>query len=188
MVSDPTVEIEVQLNFGDIYRSLVRSNLRHYKKLLWIWGVAAAILGLLLLLALAKYLHADPSVPAPTPDWLQTLQDSAPLGFVFLFPVLLVWVLPLIAAENLSKNEIVRAGYRYTFSNAGIHQKTSVSKVDLQWKAVVDVYESPTAFLLRISKVSAHILPRRCFANEADVATVRKIFRDNVAKTYLRKT
>lgn len=188
MTSDPTVEIEVQLNFGDIYKSLVRSHIRQYKKLLWIWGVVAAILGLLLLLALVKYLHADHSVPVPTADWLQTLQDSAPLSATFLFPILLVWVLPLMAASNLSKNKIVRAGYRYTLSNAGLHQETSVSKVDLQWKAVEDVYESPTALLLRISKVSAHIIPRRCFASEADVETVRKIFHDNVAKTYLRKT
>ena len=113
------------------------------------------------------------------------LQNSRPLHLALVFPLLFVFGLPLLSAQKITTNERLKLGVRYLFSSAGLYVETSVAKADLQWRAIQQAVETKSAFLLFPSVNVAHTLPKRCFADAADVAAFRQLLLANVPKAQL---
>ena len=178
MTSNVSIVVPVKVNFSDVYRSTVLLSRRVYRKILWIWGIVAALwFGLLTL----SYLRTGPEA-----DWQQTLHGSNKLIWVLLIPVLLVCVIPVFGSTKIIRNESVKIGFNYQFSDDGINVETSLARSDVKWAAIRELIETRSAFLLLWSPTTAYIVPLRCFSSESDVLAARELFRSKVPKTKLR--
>jgi len=149
------------------------------RKVLYVYGVV-------LLITVATLLYGW-THPAPKHDWFVMLQNSRPLQWVLVLPLLFVFVLPLLSAQKLTSNERFKHGVSYVFSPAGIYVETSVAKADLQWRAILQVVETKTSFFLFPAANIAHTLPKRCLADSDDIRALRELLRTNVTKAKLAK-
>lgn len=126
--------------------------------------------------------------PNPNVEWQQILFDSEGRLWVFGLPILVVFVGPLFSARRILREDRVRKGMSYSFSDSGIHIESSVAKADLQWAAIRHVIETRTAFLLLPYKNLAYTLPKECFGSDTAIAAVRELLRTHVAKAKLKNT
>ena len=178
MSTSPIITVFVKLDYWDAYRSNVILTIRVFRKVLWGFGIA----GICLLLAWTlAYLR-----PRPEADWQQIIRNSNAVLWAFAVPILFVYIVPLLSARRIVRDERVKAGVRYQLSAEGIHVETSVARSDWQWSAIRQVVETRHGFLLFTTPIIANTLPLRCFAQEADIVDARELFRANVLKTKLR--
>ena len=180
MAEQAPIAVFVQLSFWESYRAAVLLTARAFRKVLYIFGFMGSLWILLLALTLVR--------PSPEKEWYQTMQTSRQLSWVFALPILFVFVLPLLSAAKVVADERVKKGINYAFSDSGIHVESVVAKADLQWAAIRQALETHSAFLLFPGTNVAHTLPKRCYANAADLAAMRELLRAHVPKAKLRKT
>jgi hypothetical protein len=124
--------------------------------------------------------------PRPEQDWAVIMHNASPLKWVFALPIIFVFVLPLPSAWRVLRDERLKQGVKYQFSDAGIHVESSVSKTDLSWAAIRRVSEMRSAFLVFTNPSVAFTLPKGCFESTQCVASLRELFRAHVPKTKLR--
>ena len=179
MPDQSPISLFVKLGYWDVYRLNVVLTATVFRKVLYIWGLVALMWLALSLLLLFR--------PSPDDDWAVTMQNASPLQWVLGLPVLFVFVLPLLSARRVLKDERVKQGVSYQFSDSGIHVETSVSKADLSWAAIRRVSELRSAFLVFTSPNIASMLPKRCLHSAQSVADLRELFRAHVPKTKLRR-
>jgi hypothetical protein len=179
MAEQSSVSIFVKLHFWEAYWSAVFITARMIRKVLYIYGVALLIFAAALLYG---WTH-----PAPELDWFVMLQNSTPLQWVLVLPLLFVFVLPLLSAQKLTTNERFKSGATYIISPAGINIETSVAKASLQWRAILQVVETKSSFLLFSAANIAHTLPKRCLATSDDIRALRELLRTNVANPKFAK-
>jgi len=149
-----------------------------FRKILYFWGFVT-----LLWLALSVLLLFRPS---PERDWAVVMQNAGGFKWVLGLPLLFVFVLPLLSARRVLRDDRVKRGVSYQFSDAGIHIETSVSKTDFTWAAVRRVSELRSAFLVFTNPNIAFMVPKRCLDSLQGGADLRELFRGNVPKTNLR--
>ena len=174
MSQEPPISVFVKLGYWDVYRLNVVLTATALRKVLYIWGFVA-----LLWLSLSVLLLIRPS---PGHDWAVMLQNAKPLTWAFALPVIFVFVLPLLSAQRVLRDEVVKRGVSYRFSEAGVHIETFISKADLSWAAIRRVREYRSEFLVFTNPRIAFTLPKRCFESSQGVATLREVFR-TYAKT-----
>jgi hypothetical protein len=177
MSQQPSISLFVKLDYWDVYRLNVVLTATAFRKILYIWGFAA-----LLFLAVSVLMLTRPS---STHDWAVMQQNARPLIWAFALPVIFVFVLPLLSAQRIWKEEVVKQGVAYQFSETGVHIETSISKSDLSWAAIRSVKEFPSEFLVFTSP-RTFTLPKKCFENSQGVATLRELFRTYVQRSKLR--
>jgi hypothetical protein len=180
MTEQAPIAVFVQLSYWETYRAAVVLTARVFRRVLYIFGFMGALLILLLVFSLVR--------PSPEKEWYQTIQTSRQLLWVFAIPLLFVFVLPLLTTAKVVADERVKKGISYAFSDGGIHVESAVAKADLKWEAIRQALETSSAFLLFPSANVAHTLPKRCYANAADLATMRELLRTHVPKAKIRKT
>jgi hypothetical protein len=180
MPEQAPIAVFVKLSYWESYRAAVVVTARVFRKVLCIFGFMGTLWILLLILSLVR--------PSPEKEWYQTIQTSRQLLWVFAIPLLFVFVLPLLSAAKLVADERLKKGINYAFSDSGIHVESAVAKADLQWEAIRQTIETRFAFLLFAGTNVAQILPKRCYASAAELATMREILRAHVPKAKLRKT
>jgi YcxB-like protein len=178
MSQQPPLSLFVKLGYRDVYRLNVVLTASAFRKVLYIWGFVA-----LLWLSLSVLLLVRPS---PTQDWAVMLENARPLEWAFALPIVFVFVLPLLSARRVLKDELIKRGVNYQFSEAGVHIETSISKSDLSWAAIRRVREFRSEFLVFTSPRTAFSLPKRCFESGQGVATLRELFRTYVETSNLR--
>lgn len=178
MTQEPPISLFVKLGYWDVYRLHVVLIASAFRKVLYIWGFVA-----LLFLSLSVLLFVRPS---PTKDWAVMLENARPLEWAFALPIVFVFVLPLLAARRGSKDEMIKRGVNYQFSEAGVRIETSISKSDFSWAAIRRVREFRSEFLVFTSPRTAFSLPKRCFESTQGVATLRELFRTFVETSNLR--
>jgi hypothetical protein len=178
MSQQPPISLFVKLGYWDIYRLNVVLTATAFRKILYIWGFVA-----LLWLSVSVLLLIQPS---SAHDWAVMQQNAKPLTWAFALPVIFVFVLPLLSAQRVLRDELVKRGITYQFSEAGVHIETSISKTDLSWAAIRRVREFPSEFLVFTSPRTAFTLPKKCFENSMGVATLRELFRTYTRKSNLR--
>jgi hypothetical protein len=178
MSQQPPLSLFVKLGYWDVYRLNVVLTASAFRKVLYIWGFVA-----LLWLSLSVLLLVRPS---PTRDWAVMLENARPLEWAFALPVVFVFVLPLLSAQRVLRDDLIKRGVNYQFSEAGVHIETSISKSDLSWAAIRRVREFPSEFLVFTSPRTAFALPKRCFERTQDVDSLRELFRTYVQRSKLR--
>ena len=124
--------------------------------------------------------------PSSAHDWAVMQQNTKPLTWAFALPVIFVFVLPLLSAQRVLRDELIKRGVTYQFSEAGVHIETSISKTDLSWAAIRRVREFPSEFLVFTSPRTAFTLPKKCFESCQGVAALRELFRNYAKRSNLR--
>jgi len=178
MSEQPPISLFVKLGYWDVYRLNVVLTATVFRKILYIWGFVA-----LLLLSVSVLLLIRPSSAR---DWTVMQQNAKPLTWAFALPLVFVFVLPLLSAQRVLRDELIKRGVNYQFSEAGVHIETSISKSDLSWAAIRRVREFPSEFLVFTSPRTAFALPKKCFESSQGVATLRELFRTYAKKSNLR--
>jgi hypothetical protein len=178
MSQQSPISLFVKLGYWDVYRLNVVLTATAFRKILYIWGFFA-----LLWLSVSVLLLIRPS---SAHDWAVMQQNAKPLTWAFAFPVIFVFVLPLLSVKRVLRDELVKRGVTYQFSEAGVHIETSISKTDLQWAAIRRVREFPSEFLVFTSPRTAFSLPKKCFESSQGVATLRELFRTYAKRSSLR--
>lgn len=178
MTDQTPISLFVKLTYWDVYRLNVVLTATVLRKVLYVWGLVA-----LLWLALSVLLLFR---PAHDQDWAVIMQNTSPLKWLLGLPVLFVFVVPLLSARRVLRDERVKRGVSYLFSDIGIHVETSVSKADLSWAAIQRVSESRSAFLVFTSRNIASMVPKRCLESTRGVVDLRQLFLSHVPKTKLR--
>src|SRR5258707_11853436 len=178
MSQQPPISLFVKLGYWDVYRLNVVLTASAFRKVLYIWGFVA-----LLWLSLSVLLLIRPSSAR---DWTVMQQNAKPLTWAFALPVVFVFVLPSRSAQRVLRDELIKRGVNYQFSEAGVHIETSISKSDLSWAAIRRVREFPSEFLVFTSPRTAFTLPKKCFENSQSVAALRELFRTYVERSNLR--
>jgi YcxB-like protein len=178
MTQPPPLSLFVKLGYWDVYRLNVILTASALRKVLYIWGFVALFWLSLSVLLLVR--------PSPTQDWAVMLENARPLEWAIALPFIFVFVLPLLTAQRVLGDDLVRRGVNYQFSDAGVHIETSISKSDLSWSAIRRVRESSSEFLVFTSPRNAFSLPKKCFESGQGVAILRELFRTHVEKSDLR--
>ena len=168
----------VKLGYWDVYRLNVVLTATAFRKILYIWGFVALLWLSVSMLLLIRLSSAH--------DWTVMQQNAKPLTWAFALPVIFVFVLPLLSAQRMLRDELIKRGVTYQFSEAGVHIETSISKTDLSWAAIRRVREFPSEFMVFTSPRTAFTLPKKCFESCQGVAALRELFRNYAKRSNLR--
>src|ERR1700731_2218586 len=155
MSQQPPMSLFVKLGYWDGYRLNVVLTATAFRKILYIWGFVALLWLSVSILLLIRLSSAH--------DWTVMQQNAKPLTWAFALPVIFVFVLPLFSAQRVLRDELIKRGVTYQFSEAGVHIETSISKTDLSWAAIRRVREFPSEFMVFTSPRTAFTLPKKCF-------------------------
>jgi hypothetical protein len=168
---DEPITVFVTLDYWEIYRSNVAVLFRMF-------GISLAVLALVLVVRAAIFVTA-PSQESPLND------GSFLLGCLLLVAF---GVGPLLTARRAVKDDRVRQGMTYRFSNIGVHIESAVARADFQWEAFRYAITTRSLLLLLTSRTGsgAQVLPTRCFGNEADLTAVCHLVNSKVPKAKLR--
>ena len=178
MPDQSPISVFVKLEYWEVYRSSVVLMASVFRKILYISGAVVLLWFAVSALLLFR--------PAPEQDWSVMMRDANPMKWVLGIPAVIVFVLPLLSARRLLKDERFKQGVSYQFSDAGIHVETLVSKADLAWAAVRRISETRSAFLIFTNPNVSNIVPKRSVENTQCVAALRELFRTHVSSTKLR--
>ena len=140
MLEPAVISVFVKLRYWDVYRLSVALTAMVLRKILYIW---AGLTLLFFAFAVFSLVRGSPDI-----DWLVSLQHSDPIKWALAVPVLMVFVLPLLSARRILREERIKRGVGYSFSDVGIHVETCVSKADLSWHAIQRIIETRSAFLM----------------------------------------
>lgn len=166
MPEQEPISLFVKLGHWDVYRLNVVFTATAFRKILYIWGFVALLFLSVFVLLLIR--------PSSAHDWAVMQQNARPLTWAFTLPVIFVFVLPLLSAQRVLRDELVKRGVNYQFSEAGVHIETSISKTDLSWAAIRRVREFP-------SEISGIHQSTHC------AHASQKVFREQSGRGYLTK-
>ena len=167
MSQQPPLSLFVKLDYWDVYRLNVVLTVTAFRKILYIWGFVGLLWLSVFVLLLIR--------PFSAHDWAVMQQNARPLALAFALPVIFVFVLPLLSAQRVLRDQRVKRGVSYQFSEAGVHIETSISKTDLSWAAIRRVREFPSEFF------GIHQSTHRVHASQ-------KVFREQSGCGYLTRT
>lgn len=180
MQREKNITLFVKLEFGEIYVSSVRATVRQFRIVLLIFGIMTA---LWILLLLAVVFH-----PRPGSDWYEMMRQPTAFPWLIAGACFVVFILPLLTAWKLGQDPRIRGGCHYSFSDSGMEFENSSTRAAVNWTGFFSAEESGTSFLLFTNKVAAHILPKRCFAGDSEIASLRELLRANVPKANLQSS
>ncbi len=81
------------------------------------------------------------------------------------------------------KSKIAQGPFEVAFDQNGMVSQSSVGRVELAWDAFQKLIESPRCFLLVYSKYGYVTLPKRAFADEAEIERFRTLVGERIAKS-----
>lgn len=171
------ISVFVKLQFWDIYRLNAVLTAIVLRKLLYIWGFMAFLWSALMTFIILR--------PEPHRDWFVIMQDAGPVRWVLAFPLLFIFVLPLLTARRVSRQLVVKEGIHYEFLETGVRVETSVSKSEFSWKAILRVRETDSMFMVFTNPNLAFALPKWCFENKEEISALRQLFRNQVENSRL---
>jgi YcxB-like protein len=180
MPEQPSFSIFVKLRYWESYRLNVAVTQSALSKVLSIWAFFALLWFALMAFSIFRRPHGQ--------EWARIMQNAQPLQWAFGLPILFIFVLPLLSARRLLRDELLKRGVGYVISEAGIHVDTSVSKGDLSWAAIYRVEEEASGFVIFTSPRIAFMLPKRCLESEEAIDALRELFRAHVPKASLRRS
>jgi hypothetical protein len=168
---DEPITVFVKLNYWETYRANVALLFRMFR-------ISLAVLALVLVARVAIFV-TTPSQESPLND-----------GVFLVGTVVLVAFgsAPLLTARRAVKDDGVRAGMTYRFSNSGVHIESAVARADVHWEGFRYLIATRSLLLLLANKTGAgaQILPIRCFKSESDLTTVLELLASKVPRKRLR--
>ena len=168
MTSATTIEVEVRLNMGDLYRAYCRALLRK------LWFLPAVILALFIVLQVLLIFS-----PGGTRD---VERNARPLYYVLGAFCFVIFVSPYFSARSTLRNSKTLQGtIRYVFSENGMDVVAPGASGHNDWSTIHRVVETPRALMIYPSKSIMCLVPKRSFADYGSFATVRQLIRTHVS-------
>lgn len=180
MNPSPKIEIEFDLTFGETFRALLRMAVIALRYLILLVGLAV------LTFLICLFIYNSNS------SW----RDGAESVDVFLSPYLLgavptlIVMIPLVSlirASIIRRTSSISGRRRYTFSDQGIEIDFESAKSELQWPFYARIKETKSFFLLYVTGSFCNIVPKRCFADSAQLDSFRSLVRARARKYDLSK-
>jgi hypothetical protein len=168
------VAIHVKLTPSEFYWATVLITARQLRKVLWIFGAMGLIFTLLLVLGWLS--------PRPGADWYQILQNTKPLLWVFVVPLVLMFIAPWLNTRKFLSDKRFAQGDKFGFSETGIQIESSVGKADLNWTVFVDALETNSTFFLFLTAAQARVIPKRYLQAPGEVQTLRELLSAHLPK------
>ncbi|MCI1857977.1 MAG: YcxB family protein [Sporolactobacillus sp.] len=86
------------------------------------------------------------------------------------------------ARSEYVSNQLIKQEIQYDANNDEFIQTRGKSKIYVKWQELYWAFEYKTIFLLYLSKHQSFIIPKRFFANEADIYKFRSLIRESMPK------
>jgi hypothetical protein len=172
------ISMAVRLTLSDIVPVVFRNSLRQIR-----WGIA--LLGVLILGAAVHTYLFGVSHPAAERTSVVSLLLGL-LAIALSLPVSLLLGSYFTARSALKNNPNFHGDFQYSFSDEGIQVQGIHSTGSLSWNGLNHVVETRNAFLLFHDKYNAQAVPKRCFANDSDVAALRALIQAHAPRARLR--
>lgn len=142
---------------------------------------ASAIVAFLLVTALIlAYFEPRPGADTGA-EWRRLLDNSEPAFAFFLFPAVVVFVMPLINSKKFFSDPRSKDVVRFQFSDSNVSTESFIGKAEVNRLFFKEVVETPTTFFLFIPG-KAQVIPKRCLSNIGEVQILRELFRKNIPK------
>jgi YcxB-like protein len=172
-----TTEQEISLNCQLTAHDLYRFSLTTLRRKLW-W---------FLLIICFSSLYFVYNVLTNRISW--NAQAIAATLFMFVFMPYAFFIAPYLSARKRFRTDPrLQQLISYTFSPSEIVIRASVGDSRLNWTAFAEVLETRKYFLLYPQSALAHVLPKRCFASQAEVEAFRQLLRSAALKARLHRT
>jgi len=110
-------------------------------------------------------------------------------AFVFCpaYLVYLCYIAPYFSSRSsYRKSSSLKYPIRYSLSDDVISQESAVGRAEVLWTAFVRARETRDLFLLYINKNLAHVIPKRAFSGENELAEFRGLLRRHLKNVSLR--
>lgn len=183
MNNSQTIEITIQLDRTDLSQANVDISLGRLKLHRWIaFAVSTAILSAIVFRLVLT-------------EWTEFQDSRLSLLFGGLFgaafgPVFLLGVIRVgsfFAANSAIKNTPAMQGPTvWTLTDHGIVIVGPTARGELQWNSFLQVRETRQQFLLYQNKDQANVIPKRCFAGQAEIGRFREMLRSRVSAASLQ--
>jgi hypothetical protein len=171
MSSGLSIELVVRIDFQDYWRATWSYMLRNFK-------VKWLIISAALYLAFFVYLgFSNPSGGQTFPF----LIPLAALGFLYAF-------LYLNTKMVFAGKKFLQHPVRYVFSHDGVEAIAPGAPAPTSWNAIPKAFELKDDFLIFYTSERMFTIPKRCFANPAELERFKKLLSSNLAdKAKLRQ-
>jgi len=169
------IELDVDLPFRELFWAMLRMSVSATRYLLGFFGLAVLI-----------YLTLRLYQALPTPEWEPAEYITSLLEPIVIGSGVVIVLLPFLAV--LRTRRVLRAegmhGHRhYVFTPEDISVESPLANAKVKWPAYIRAHETRSVFLLYSAASFANVLPKRCFANEAEIAAFRDLVRQKIPKT-----
>ena len=159
------VEVDVRLDTGDLFSALASISFRRFG---WIF---VPVLLVSILLAILRLSSSSNTVP------LAPITMAVP----FLCCIVFFVVIPYFSARSsLKSSRILQGSVHYAFSEAGIDVTGQGVSGHNDWSNLYKVVETKRALLFYPSKGIFYVIPKRNFADVANLDSMREIIRSRV--------
>jgi YcxB-like protein len=106
------------------------------------------------------------------------------LWFLFAYgPLLTIW-LDLFYKIRLTRafktQSSLNEKFAFTFDEEGTYYKRALSSSQQKWAFYHSMLEGQNVFLLFINKKTYYVIPKRCFANEDEIASFRNLAKSKI--------
>lgn len=177
MTPPEVLTVTVRMRFWDVYRSMFAVLACSKTPAQWLMSALknflfVAVLFFALCYAFCGFRESLPLMVKITVTWAALFMVGFPPIFMLLFPPLLLVFLIVTKHAPLLGKPVV-----YVFSNDGIHVSMETSGSQVPWSNLSQVRETKRWFLFYVRKNVAFILPKDCFADGADIESLRQLVR-----------
>jgi hypothetical protein len=180
--TEPIIEVSVQLSRRELLKaSKVVTRIASARFLIFLSVISAFSI------AFGVFLGEISTGHRPLPPSLYRL----PLFWMVFFPPLLLLALfygtPYLSARNAWKNSPnVRVVSHYSFSEREVTIQLPTARAQLQWSSFLRARETSDFFLLYVRESMLHMLPKRAFTSDNEVAAFRTLLRNQIKSASLR--
>jgi YcxB-like protein len=187
---DPTTDIELEytLSTRELFAANFYIHIRRVRYLLYAMAICAVLWAIGMspnflperlgdgVYGIASRLHLYALL-----DWFYPLLTGGGLTVLVLVPSVAFFRARSISKKFHSENS------RCIFSANGLNVQSAVGTADLKWKIFNQVRETRRFFFLYSAPTLTNIVPKRAFATQTEIASLRSLFLTHVKKASLRK-
>ncbi len=162
------VLVIVHLTVRDLYLANIW---QMWRRMRWVGVVVGMIIVIAILMIVMSHGEARKNL----------IQNFTPLFGLVLFWLVAVFGGLYISARSMMKQQKgLSQANRYTFSETGIEVQADKASGQMDWSYIFQAFETKRFFLLYLSKSMQHLIPKKFFTDENDVAKLRTLIRTYV--------
>jgi hypothetical protein len=178
MATFDTLKVTVQLTLWERYRSTFA--ILAGAKNPWQWAISALKNTLL---ASALFFASCLMLCEKSESYFSIIQRALLWGvlFVIFFSPIFLLVFPflMLLLLVLTRRAVLRRPVVYSLSTERIEARAADSESNIAWSTLVMIRETKKSFVFYSAKNRGFVIPKRCFADESEIETLRELIRNS---------